>query len=99
MFSADSLQTCRHRVNVSFLVYCCTIIATIGTATAQTTAEYPSTSVGMQAPSAQTSGQSPVFGSVPDEKPTPGALSLTFKDAIDRALRHNLDALLSEYNT
>ena len=46
-----------------------------------------------------TSAQNPVFGSVPDEKPTPGVLALTFKEAIDRSLRHNLDALLSEYNT
>jgi outer membrane protein TolC len=46
-----------------------------------------------------TSAQNPVYGSVPDAKPTPGVLSLTFRDAIDRALRHNLAALLSEYNT
>src|SRR5271163_2427355 len=47
----------------------------------------------------QTSAQNPVFGSVPDEKPTPGVLSLTFKDAIERALKHNLAGLLSSYNT
>jgi outer membrane protein TolC len=46
-----------------------------------------------------TSAQNPVYGSVPDAKPTPGVLSLTFRDAIDRALRHNLAGLLSEYNT
>ncbi len=49
--------------------------------------------------SSPTSAQNPLFGSVPEEKAPPGLLSLTFKDAIDRALRHNLDALLSEYNT
>ena len=49
--------------------------------------------------SSQTSAQNPVFGSAAEQKPTPGVLALTFKDAIDRALRHNLDALLSEYNT
>jgi outer membrane protein TolC len=47
----------------------------------------------------QTSAQNPVFGSVPESKPTPGVLALTFRDAIDRALRQNLAGLLSEYNT
>ena len=47
----------------------------------------------------QTSAQNPVFGSVPEANPTPGVLRLTFKDAIDRALRQNLAGLLSEYNT
>src|SRR5271165_2698963 len=47
----------------------------------------------------QTSAQNPVFGSVPESKPTPGVLALTFKDAIERALRQNLAGLLSEYNT
>lgn len=46
-----------------------------------------------------TSAQNPVFGSVPDQKPTPGVLRLTFSDAIERALRQNLAGLLSEYNT
>ncbi len=49
--------------------------------------------------SVQTSAQNPVFGSVPDAKPTPGVLPLTLTDAIERALRHNLAGLLSEYNT
>jgi outer membrane protein TolC len=47
----------------------------------------------------QTSAQNPVFGSVPETKPTPGVLQLTFTDAIERALRQNLAGLLSEYNT
>lgn len=47
----------------------------------------------------QTSAQNPVFGSVPEEKPTPGVLQLTFSDAIERALRQNLAGLLSQYNT
>src|SRR5580692_586488 len=47
----------------------------------------------------QTSAQNPVFGSVPDDKVTPGILSLTFSDAIERALKHNLAGLLSQYNT
>ena len=46
-----------------------------------------------------TSAQNPVFGSVPEAKPTPGVLRLTFSDAIERALRQNLAGLLSEYNT
>ncbi len=46
-----------------------------------------------------TSAQNPVFGSVPEAKPTPGVLQLTFGDAIERALRQNLAGLLSEYNT
>ncbi|HYW38611.1 MAG TPA: TolC family protein [Terriglobales bacterium] len=45
------------------------------------------------------SAQNPVFGSVPEAKPTPGVLPLTFSDAIERALRQNLAGLLSEYNT
>jgi len=48
---------------------------------------------------AQTSVQNAVFGSVPEAKPTPGVLPLTFSDAIARALRQNLAGLLSEYNT
>jgi outer membrane protein TolC len=47
----------------------------------------------------QTSAQNSVFGSVPDSKVIPGVLPLTFSDAIERALRHNLAGLLSEYNT
>ncbi len=47
----------------------------------------------------QTSAQNPVFGSVPEAKPTPGILPLTFSDAIERALRQNLAGLLSEYDT
>ena len=47
----------------------------------------------------QTSAQNPVFGSVPEAKITPGVVSLTFSDAIERALRQNLAGLLSQYNT
>jgi len=45
------------------------------------------------------SSQNVVFGSVAESKPTPGILRLTFREAIERALRNNLSALLSEYNT
>ena len=47
----------------------------------------------------QTSSQNPVFGSVPEAKPTPGVLPLSFSGAIERALRQNLAGLLSEYST
>jgi outer membrane protein TolC len=46
-----------------------------------------------------TSAQNPVLGSAPEARPTPGVLRLTFRDAIERALRQNLAGLLSEYNT
>jgi len=46
-----------------------------------------------------TSAQNPVLGSVPDAKPTAGVLRLSLSDAMERALRQNLAALLSEYNT
>jgi len=46
-----------------------------------------------------TSSQNPVFGSVADDKPSAGVLRLTFREAVEGALRHNLAALLSEYNT
>lgn len=46
-----------------------------------------------------TSAQNPVYGSVPDAKPTSEVLSLTFSSAIERALKQNLAGLLSEYNT
>ncbi len=41
------------------------------------------------------SSQSPFLGSVPEGKATAGVLQLSFKDAIDRALRDNLGLLLA----
>ena len=41
------------------------------------------------------SAQSPFLGSVPEGKATSGVLQLSFKDAIDRALRNNLGLLLA----
>jgi outer membrane protein TolC len=69
-----------------------------GSSSSQVQSTQPQTS---QIPTSQvqTSAQNPVFGSVPDSKPIPGVLPLTFSDAIERALRHNLAGLLSEYNT
>jgi outer membrane protein TolC len=70
-----------------------------GTLVAAQVAPY-SSNIGTASPAQnQTSAQNPVFGSVADTKPTPGMLPLTFREAIERALRHNLAALLSEYNT
>src|SRR5215471_936341 len=64
---------------------------------------YPdSASAGTQSASTPTtsiSQQSPFSGSVPEGKATPGVLSLSFKDALDRALRNNLGVLLSSDNT
>src|SRR5260370_33031318 len=53
----------------------------------------------VQASQVQITAQNPVFGSVPEATPTPGVLSLTFSDAMERALRQNLAGLLSEDNT
>lgn len=45
------------------------------------------------------SSQSPFFGSVPEGKATAGVLQISFKDAIDRALRNNLGLLLAADNS
>jgi outer membrane protein TolC len=77
-----------------FLVVLCTFDSVL---TAQT-----ATSIGSSrasAPLTQTSAQNPVLGSVPEAKPMSGVLMLTFREAIERALRQNLAGLLSEYNT
>jgi outer membrane protein TolC len=66
------------------------LLASAGFMDAQTSATGSST---------PTSAQNPVFGSVAQSKPTAGVLPLTFREAIDRALKHNLAALLSENNT
>ncbi|MGA8297938.1 MAG: TolC family protein [Terriglobales bacterium] len=75
----------------SWLVMIATITLCASTGMAQVTSLIPN-----QVP---TSAQNPVFGSVPEAKPTLGVLPLTFVDAIERALRANLAGLLSEYNT
>jgi outer membrane protein TolC len=74
------------------------VLSMLGSVMAAQTATYTGSSQA-SAPPTQTSAQNPVFGSVPEAKPTPGALPLTFRDAIERALRQNLAGLLSEYNT
>lgn len=50
-------------------------------------------------PTLSISQQSPFSGSVPEGKVTPTVLPLSFKDALDRALRNNLGVLLSNDNT
>jgi outer membrane protein TolC len=74
------------------------VLSTLGSVMTAQTATYLGNSQA-SAPQTQTSAQNPVFGSVPEAKPTPGVLPLTFRDAIERALRQNLAGLLSEYNT
>jgi outer membrane protein TolC len=66
---------------------------------ASLTAQTAGTSAPVAPSQVQTSAQNPVFGSVPDAKPTPGVIQLTYKEAIERALKNNLAGLLSEYNT
>jgi outer membrane protein TolC len=73
--------------------------STSGTSSSGTSTSGSSTSSAGIPNQVQTSAQNPVFGSVPEDKPTPGVLSLTFSDAIERALRQNLAGLLSQYNT
>jgi outer membrane protein TolC len=80
------------------------LCAQSSTSTYGSSTSNPSTSGSTSSPAigptqVQTSAQNPVFGSVPDAKPTPGVLPLTFSEAIDRALRQNLAGLLSQYNT
>ena len=56
-------------------------------------------SVETQPSSALSRTQSVFTSSVPESKPIPGVLQLTFKDAIDRALRNNLGFLLASDNS
>ena len=42
--------------------------------------------------------QNPYTGSVPEEKPTPGTLQISFEEAISRGLRQNLGLLISADN-
>jgi outer membrane protein TolC len=74
------------------------VLSTFGCVLTAQTAIYTGSSPAV-APPPQTSAQTPVFGSVPETKSTTGVLSLTFREAIERALRQNLAGLLSEYNT
>jgi len=71
-------------------------------ASSTSAAETESYSGGMlpeSTPTSTGSGQSPFLGSVPEGKATAGALQISFKDAIDRALRNNLGLLLAADNS
>lgn len=74
-------------------ILCSLLVATLSTAllAQSSTAGIPGAT--------PTSATNPVYGSVADPKPTPGVIALTFREAIQRALKHNLNGLLSEYNT
>jgi outer membrane protein TolC len=84
---------------VPLVVFPTALCAQSSTSTSGTSTSGSTTSPAGIPNQVQTSAQNPVFGSVPEDKPTPGVLSLTFSDAIERALRQNLAGLLSQYNT
>ena len=84
---------------VSIVIFPAALCAQSSTSTYGSTAGSAGGSMQLQTSQVPTSAQNPVFGSVPDAKPIPGVLQLTFSDAIERALRQNLAGLLSEYNT
>src|SRR3981081_3740932 len=84
---------------VSIFVFPAVLGAQDSNSTSTSTASSRRGAVQLPTSQVQTSAQNPVFGSVPEAKPTPGVLQLTFSNAIERALRQNLAGLLSEYNT
>jgi outer membrane protein TolC len=73
------------------------LVAAVSLATAQNSGSSGNSNSPPVVP--QIPAQQAVSGSVADEKPTPGVLAITFREAIERALKHNLAALLSEYST
>ena len=84
---------------VPIVIFAAALCAQSSTSASAATASSAYGAMQVQTSQVQTSAQNPVFGSVPDAKPIPGVLQLTFSDAIERALRQNLAGLLSEYNT
>jgi outer membrane protein TolC len=90
MLDGNVLKVCRPRV------VCLCLISLALVAPSRLRAQTVAPSTPSQVP---TSAENPVYGSVPEAKATPGVLSLTFKEAIDRGLRQNLAGLISEYNT
>jgi hypothetical protein len=91
--------SCAGRPVRLFRAFCfLAVLSALGSVMTAQTATYTGSSQA-SVPQTQTSAQNPVLGSVPETKPTPGVLPLTFRDAIERALRQNLAGLLSEYNT
>lgn len=59
----------------------------------------PPANSGVSTPSAGAGNQSPFYSSVPEGKASSAVLQLSFKEAIDRALRNNLGLLLSVNNS
>lgn len=59
---------------------------------------YSGTSENSSSQQSSGSGESPFLGSVPEGKATSEVLALSFKEAIDRALRNNLGLLLGSDN-
>jgi outer membrane protein TolC len=84
---------------LSIVIFPATLCAQSSPSTYGSTAGPAGGATQLQTSQLPTSAQNPVFGSVPDAKPTAGVLQLTFSDAMERALRQNLAGLLSEYNT
>jgi outer membrane protein TolC len=91
MVGATSFSFWRRFLSVSLLIG----LAVQGRSAPAQTTGYPASGTS----STPSSSQNTVFGSVADSKPVPGVLPLTFREAIQRALQHNLAGLLSEYNT
>jgi outer membrane protein TolC len=92
-------QLCAFSLRVVLLVLSIVALSAVLCGQSSTPASGAATSSAGIPSQVQTSAQNSVLGSVPDAKPVPGVLPLTFSDAIERALRHNLAGLLSEYNT
>ena len=88
----------RARILAFSLLYICYVSGPL-TAAGQTssTSSGSATSVSVSIPQSVT--QNGYTGSVPVTQPTPGVLSISFLDAIDRGLKQNLGLLLSEDNT
>jgi outer membrane protein TolC len=92
------------RIAIVMTAILCLVAAFPGLAIAQTpTGGYPQTAPDTGSSGATQislpSGQSPYSGSVPQGKISSEAISLTFQDAIDLALKNNLGVLLQSYNT
>jgi outer membrane protein TolC len=93
---AAASSACPRRYSYIYAIYALVLVALVLQGNSRLAAQSPTSVSGTPIP---TSAQNSVFGSIAESKPTPGVLSLTFRDAIGRALKNNLAALLSEYNT
>src|SRR6266498_2020964 len=91
------------RAGIVFLVGVCLFVAGSLSARAQSdgsasSASQDSSATGAPAPRYSLSTQSPDAGSVPEGEATSAVLPLSFKEAIDRALRNNLGLLIGSDN-